>query len=75
MATVIKIVQITGSLFGIGGLISVLLGYIAFQSGTKHEDSMKADKGSQQMLFGGATAAIATGIVTAIVAALKLVKF
>lgn len=75
MAIVIKIVQITGTLFGVAGLIGVLLGFMDFQSGTKNEDSMKSEKGSQRMLWGGATAAIATGVVAVIVAALKAVKF
>lgn len=75
MATVIKIVTIAGTIFGASGLIGLLIGYFNFQSGTKHEDPMKAEKGSQQMLWGGASAMIATGVVTVIVQALNAIRF
>lgn len=75
METVIKVVTIAGSIYGASGLIGVLMGYNQFQSGTKHDDPMKAEKGAQTMLWGGASAAIAAGVVVACVAALRGITF
>lgn len=75
MTAVIKIIQITGALFGASGLIGLLIGYFNFQSGTKNEDPMKAEKGSHQMLWGGASAMVSTGVVAIIVSALNAIRF
>lgn len=75
MDTVIKVVQIGGTIIGAGGLVGVLIGYNNFQSGQKHDDPVKAEKGVQQMLWGGSGTMIAAGVTAAIVAALNAITF
>lgn len=75
MDIVVKVITIAGTIIGASGLIGVLIGFQNFQSGTKHEDPVKAEKGVQQMLWGGATAGIATGVVASIVVALRAITF
>ncbi|WP_288394393.1 hypothetical protein [uncultured Vagococcus sp.] len=75
METVIKIVTIAGSIYGASGLIGLLIGWRNFQSGTKHDDPVKAEKGAEQMLWGGSSAGIAAGVVVIITAALRAITF
>lgn len=75
MDTVVKIVTIAGTIYGAAGLIGLLIGWQNFQSGTKNDDPIRAEKGAQQMLWGGASAGIAAGVVAVINAALNAITF
>lgn len=70
--SVFRVVQVVVS---ITGLIWVLIGVIEFFGGRNNNDSMRQEKGGNNMINGGAVGIIGAGVCQAIIAALQSVNF
>lgn len=75
MDILIKLVGVIGAILVVQGLFSVITGAQKFFSGQKNDNPQQMDQGINAMITGGAMAAIAGGVATAIITALGQIKF